>query len=77
MLENYYPSGGVGNPSGVTREQKQRLIAVQAALEIAKASVSATSAITYSSRVRDDLNNVAEGVDKLADAIQEALKAAE
>lgn len=65
MLDNYFtPSEGV--------EKKQRLLAVQAALEIAKASVGSSEGSTFS-RVDDDLNHVAKVVSDLADAIQASL----
>ncbi|NKG32105.1 hypothetical protein FVB43_18930 [Erwinia rhapontici] len=66
MLDNYYtPSEGA--------EKKQRLLAVQAALEIAKASVGSSNAASLS-RVDDDLKAVASGINSLANAIQHALK---
>ena len=49
---------------------------VEAALEIAKASVGATTA--YSGiKTQQDLRNVASEIDALADAIQEALEGGE
>lgn len=65
MLEGYF---GVRT----TEEQKQRLLAVQAALEVAKASA-ASSAGTGGS-MYSDLTEATTHVVKLADAIQEALK---
>lgn len=70
MLENYYPSHMGAEP--VSKEKKQRLIAVQAALEIALASVGNSHAAN-TSRVDDDLQHVSQGLDALADAIQAAL----
>jgi len=70
MLEDYFSKGA---PVGVTLEQKQRLLAVQAALEIAKHSVGKANQSTQS-KVEDDLEHVAKEVSKLADAIQLALK---
>ena len=67
MLENYF-----GN-TGFTREQKQRLLAVQAALEIAKASAGASSASGHSDKVNDDLKYTAQQIELLANAIQAAL----
>lgn len=65
MLEGYFwESEG--------REKSQRLLAVQAALEIAKASVGNAHNSEYS-RVNDDLQTVAKEVSNLADAIQSAL----
>ncbi|EPY4031316.1 hypothetical protein ACXDG9_001332 [Klebsiella pneumoniae] len=53
-------------------EDRDRVLAVQAALEIAKASVGNTGASTIS-RVDDDLKAVAEQISNLADAIQAAI----
>ncbi|WP_133623014.1 hypothetical protein [Erwinia sp. LJJL01] len=65
MLDNYFtPSEGI--------EKKQRLLAVQAALEIAKTSVGSCEGSTFS-RVDDDLKHVAKVLSDLADAIQDAL----
>lgn len=69
MLENYYWSGAVK-----TDDQKQRLIAVQAALEIAKASVSANTSDSNNSKTLWDLKHVAQEINGLADSIQAALK---
>ncbi|HCR1047883.1 hypothetical protein N8S98_11950 [Enterobacter hormaechei subsp. steigerwaltii] len=55
-----------------TTADRDRLIAVQAALEIAKAAVGATGAGTQS-KVSPDLKAVANGIGELADAIQAAL----
>lgn len=63
MLETYY---GLGSTDNSNREQKQRLLAVQAALEIAKAAAPSGSVLSA-------LTNVVESVSKTADAIQEAL----
>ncbi|MCB5326164.1 hypothetical protein [Yersinia intermedia] len=63
MLEGY---------SVKTTENHDRLIAVRAALEIAKASVGSTGAGTQS-KVSADLKAVANELNTLADAIQEAL----
>lgn len=52
---------------------KKRLLAVRAAVEIAKASVSATSQHPRSDRVEDSLAGVEKQIKSLADAIQEAL----
>lgn len=69
MLENYYKSGAIK-----TDDETKRLIAVQAALEIAKASVSANTADSNNSKVLWDLKHVAQEVNALADSIQAALK---
>ncbi|HDR2474767.1 TPA: hypothetical protein QCI26_004517 [Enterobacter soli] len=67
MLESYFGS------AGVSREDKQRLLAVQAALEIAKASAGASGANARADKVEEDLKYAAEKIGPLADAIQEAL----
>jgi len=53
-------------------EEKNRWLAVQAALEIAKASVGSTGAGTQS-KVAADLKAVANEISFLADAIQAAI----
>lgn len=66
MLDDYFGFN-------VTEDQKRRLLAVQAALEVAKASVG--SATTYSGiKSQGDLKNVASEIGNLADAIQDALE---
>ncbi|ESN53982.1 hypothetical protein JW314_08130 [Enterobacter roggenkampii] len=55
-----------------TTEGRDRFLAVQAALEIAKASVGSVGASTQS-RVAADLKAVANEISGLADAIQAAL----
>lgn len=65
MLENYFKNG-----LATTDDRTQRLLAVQAALEIAKASANAGNGVMHS-----DLDQAAERIGKLADAIQAALKA--
>lgn len=67
MLDNYF-----GN-SGIQREDKQRLLAVQAALEIAKASAGASGANARTDKVEEDLKHASKYIVLLADAIQEAL----
>lgn len=67
MLKDYF--------SPHTSDKERRLIAVQAALEVAKASVSATSAYA-GSKTKADLKNVAAEINELADSIQAALGAA-
>ncbi|HBQ2427902.1 TPA: hypothetical protein L7M08_000461 [Klebsiella aerogenes] len=65
MLKDYF--------SQYISEQERRLLAVEAALEIAKASVSAPT--SYSGiKAQADLKNVAAEISNLADAIQEALE---
>ncbi|VEA68476.1 Uncharacterised protein [Serratia rubidaea] len=66
MLEDYFGFN-------VTEEQKRRLLAVQAALEVAKSSVGAST--TFSGvKSQGDLKNVASEIGALADAIQDALE---
>lgn len=67
MINNYF------NTMTVTDEQLQRLAAVNAALEIAKASVGSGAGTDNVSKAKHDLKNVAEGIEQLADAIQSAL----
>lgn len=65
MLDGYF-----GNmPSA---KERQRLLAVQAALEIAKASVSGATAIG-GVKSGYDLDNVSSKINELANAIQAAL----
>lgn len=66
MLENYFPTG-----SGI--EKKQRLIALQAALEIAKASVSKGAASTNHHQAKSDIEDVTQSIEGLADALQSIL----
>lgn len=65
MLEGYYPTS-------VGEAKQQRLLAVQAALEIAKASVSSATAIS-GIKSGYDLDHVINKIDALADAIQNAI----
>lgn len=67
MLDNYFRNG-----MSMTDKKTQRLLAVQAALEIAKNSVGSTGGAAHS-RVDQDLESVTEKVEALADAIQAAL----
>ena len=64
MFEKYFKNGMAS-----TDEKTQRLLAVQAALEIAKASASSGNGVMHS-----DLDQATERIGKLADAIQLALK---
>ncbi|PXW40586.1 hypothetical protein DFO54_1162 [Erwinia sp. AG740] len=66
MLDGYVLSGE-GN------DKRRRVIVVQAALEIAKASVGSTGAGTQS-KVSADLKAVASEIDTLADAIMAAIE---
>ncbi|MGK9173434.1 hypothetical protein KXR87_09395 [Yokenella regensburgei] len=66
MLEEYFGTAA-------TDEEKKRLLAVQAALEISKAAVSSSTSNT-GIRSQMDLRNVSQEVSALADAIQDALE---
>ncbi|EQC1554435.1 hypothetical protein ACY2PI_000646 [Citrobacter amalonaticus] len=63
MLDNYFRNGARD-----TDAKTQRLLAVQAALEIVKASANSGNGVMHS-----DLDQAAERIGKLADAIQEAI----
>jgi len=63
--------------SPTTTDQERRVLAVQAALEVAKASVSAPSAYASGSKTKADLKNVSQEINELADAIQAAMKTEE
>lgn len=69
MLENYLRTG-----SSPTSPERQRIIALNAALELAKAALEASSASGSSTRVADALEGVTKNIADLADAIQEAAK---
>lgn len=69
MLENYPAK----QESQVSISQA-RVLAVAAALEIAKASASAPTQRTASDKVGDDLKYAANGIMELADAIQAAIE---
>lgn len=69
MLDNYLQTAG-----GKTTPEEKRLIALNAALELAKAALGASSANTHSTRIADSLQGIAKNIDKLVDAIQEAAK---
>ncbi|WP_369605644.1 hypothetical protein [Serratia marcescens] len=55
------------------REKQRRLLAVQAALEVAKASVGKSTSSVQPDQAKFDLKNVSEEIGALADAIQAAL----
>ncbi|EAO8631476.1 hypothetical protein CVF48_20830 [Salmonella enterica] len=65
MLKDYF--------ARLTTDQERRVMAVEAALEIAKASVSAPSSYT-DIKTELDLKKVASEINALADAIQDALE---
>ncbi|MEQ4511770.1 hypothetical protein [Dickeya zeae] len=70
MLDNYFES--VAETPEEAVKLNQRLLAVQAALEIAKASASAPT--SYGGiKTGADLREVADRINYLADAIQAAL----
>ncbi|WP_431021999.1 Methyl-accepting chemotaxis protein [Erwinia rhapontici] len=69
MLEKYFET-----PLGQETEEHQRMVAVNAALEIAKASVSAPTAYTGANKTSADLDYVKDKINDLADAIQDALE---
>lgn len=74
MLEGYFDLDNVTDAEA--SENRKRLLAVQAALEISKASVSASTA-NSGIRSQMDLRNVSQEVAALADAIQDALEIGE
>ncbi|TKI03565.1 hypothetical protein [Martelella alba] len=71
MLEDYF--AGSSRTEEEARTKHQRLLAVQAALEIAKASAGSSDACT-GSKVEIDMRDAGEQVTILADAIQAALE---
>lgn len=68
MLENYFGT------AGVEKDDRQRLLAVQAALEIIKASAGASGANARTDKVEQDTEYAAKRVGPLADAIQAAIE---
>ncbi|MEQ9886210.1 hypothetical protein [Pectobacterium zantedeschiae] len=71
MLENYF--AGASKTEEEAIQKAQRLLAVQAALEVAKASVG-SSDVCATCKTDVELKAVAQHISTLADAIQEALK---
>ncbi|AMA31756.1 MULTISPECIES: hypothetical protein [Klebsiella] len=71
MLESYFDQVAKDHAEAI--KLNQRLLAVQAALEIAKASVSSTTAMG-GVKSGYDLENVTKKIGALADAIQSALE---
>ncbi|CAI0704499.1 hypothetical protein FCL49_04560 [Serratia proteamaculans] len=69
MLEQYYPTTMSSKP--ITDEQHKRLVAVQAALELIKATLSDTN---DGNGVDFQLKAAEKHIGPMADAIQEALK---
>ncbi|ENT2729508.1 MULTISPECIES: hypothetical protein [Salmonella] len=70
MLDGYFNHDGDSGDEFINK--RKRLLAVQAALEIAKQSVGNYHQSTVS-RVNEDLAKTADGIERLADAIQAAL----
>lgn len=66
MLEGYFGKD-------TSADKHKRLLAVSAALEIAKASVGSSAGDANINKSKADLKHVAECVDLLANAIQAAL----
>lgn len=71
MLDGYFNHDGDSGEAFINK--RKRLLAVQAALEIAKHSVGNHHQSTVS-RVNEDLSKTAAGIEGLADAIQAALE---
>lgn len=69
MLEQYYPATLSSKP--ITDEQHKRLVAVQAALELIKATLSDTN---DGNGVDFQLKAAEKHIGPMAEAIQEALK---
>lgn len=66
FLLNYLPRDGA-------EDEVNRLIAVRAALEIAKASISSATGSSGAQKCAVDMKQVAEQIGSLADAIQAAI----
>ncbi|EAS1588246.1 hypothetical protein FC857_14355 [Salmonella enterica] len=72
MLEGYFKLDGLsGEP---IRASHKRLLAVQAALEIVKASAASAAGDSSTGKMYQDLHFASENIEKLADAIQDALE---
>ncbi|WP_409248080.1 hypothetical protein [Enterobacter hormaechei] len=69
MLYKYFERDGLKD-----EEKHKRMIAVSAALEVAKASVSASNSDAGLRKVECDLQYVSSSVNELADAIQRAIE---
>lgn len=74
MLDNYFPTGIGAQP--VTAKQKQRVVAVQAALELVKSSLSSAGGGATSAKTEQELKAVIGLIEPLADAIQAAISKA-
>lgn len=73
MLEGYFDLDALKGEE--LSKAKKRLLAVNAAAEIARSSVAASSQHSRSDRVEDSLAGVEKQIKSLADAIQDALEA--
>jgi hypothetical protein len=69
MLNEYF-----GSDLTATEEQRRRLLAVRAALEIALASASSASGASTGGKMFYDMTHAGELVSQLADVIQDALE---
>ncbi|MFS7192748.1 MULTISPECIES: hypothetical protein [Serratia] len=66
MLQSYFKS----TDNRVTDEQHKKIVAMNAALEVLKASASAQTAWAGSDKVQHDLQHAAQEVASLANAIR-------
>ncbi|TXE64565.1 hypothetical protein [Serratia nematodiphila] len=71
MLESYFELDALPGEEGIKKHK--RLLAVQAAMEIVKASAMSSDASSQS-RVDDDLRYAATNLELLVDAIQTVLE---
>lgn len=71
MLQGYYNS----TDGRVSDENHKRILAMNAALELAKASASASIALARGDKVACDLTNAAKEIANLASAIQSFMDA--
>ncbi|MDO2449610.1 hypothetical protein [Enterobacter vonholyi] len=71
MLQGYYNS----TDGRVSDEYHKRILAMNAALEIAKASAAASTALPRGDKVECDLQNAAKEIANLATAIQSFMDA--
>lgn len=71
MLQGYYNS----TDGRVSDENHKRILAMNAALEIAKASAAAQTACVRSDKVENDLKYAAQEIATLASAIQSFMDA--
>ncbi|MDQ2127985.1 hypothetical protein R4I72_05920 [Leclercia adecarboxylata] len=71
MLQGYYNS----TDGRVSDENHKRIVAMNAALEIAKASAAAQTACVRSDKVENDLKYAAQEIATLASAIQSFMDA--